>query len=136
MSGERPPGGDWEFATDRSPRVFVGRRPHSYASRLHGDNGTSSQLLSVLLDYHRTDSALAFRRDFDQAHDTRVLMTTDNRQLSEILVERDQDPIVSVSLSKDLFVTRIRFGLSSVYDIVSGGCQFDLRATRNAGIEQ
>jgi hypothetical protein len=63
-------------------------------------------------------------------------MTTDNRQLSEILIERDEDPIVSVSLSKDLFVTRIRFGLSSVYDVVSGGYQFCLRSTRNAGVEQ
>ena len=90
--------------TDRSS-CLVGRRPYSHASRLHGHNGTRSQLFSVLLDYRLADSALAFCRDSDQANDTRVLVTTDNRQLAKVLVELDEDPLLSVSLLENLFVT-------------------------------
>lgn len=115
---------------------MLDRRRCAAASRLHGHNGASSQLFSVLLDYRLANCALAFRRDPDQTYDTRVLVTTDNRQLAEVLVERDEDPLLSVSLLENLFVTRIRTGLSGVYCVVSRGYQLSLRATRNAGIEQ
>lgn len=57
-------------------------------------------------------------------------------QLTEVLVERDENPTILMGQGHDLIIARISRPVSRPDDIVPRGLEWSNDATRNAGIEQ
>lgn len=66
-----------------------------------------------------THGPLSPRRNFHEPDDSRVRLRPDDRQLSEILIERDEHSILGIRAPEKLFIAGVLGPVADVNDIVS-----------------
>ena len=85
----------------------IAGKPHPQPGGLRGDDGSSSQVGSVGLDHAKRHVGLQERGHPDQAQDACVRQASDDGELAELLVERDEDARLGEGAGEDLDVARV-----------------------------
>lgn len=86
-------------------------------------------------EYSNAHESLLSRGEVHQPNDTAVRLAAHDYELSEVLIQRDEDPLLTLRSSQDLIIAWIVGPSSRPNDIVT--CGFDLLAgaTPDAGVE-
>ncbi len=109
---------------------------NSEMSGLGRHERSGSECSFMVLKDIQTDDALETGRETDQTQDSEVRLSQSDRQLSKVLVERDQNASFLVSQFKDLLVARVECPIARADDIVSCRSQHRSSPASHAGIQQ
>lgn len=75
-------------------------------------------------------------RNVDQAYDACVPLSTQDRQFTEVLVKRDEHPLLPVRALQDFLVAGVLWPVAGVHDVVSCVDKLLSRSTPDTRVEQ
>ena len=114
--------------------MFIGRT-NTDSSRLDCYDRTRLEFYPITIEGHQAGGSLLRGGQNRQPNNAGMSLTTHHRQLTEVFVERDQNPTLSMGQGQDFIVAGISRPVSRPDDIVSCGFERIDRATPDAGIK-
>ena len=111
-------------------------RTYAHASRLDGDNGPPREQCSIALKCRSADWPLPPRGNSHEPDDSSVRLRPHDRQLTEILVERDEHPVFGMSPAEQLLVAGVIWTVTGMNYVVSRSREVLPRLAPDAVVEQ
>ena len=116
--------------------VFVAAGTYPNPTGFRGDNRSFGQLRSVFLENSYACLGLLDGRKSHEPHDSTVSLPADDRELTEVLIQRDQNTRLVMRATQNLFIAGIRGPVGSPNDIVSEFRERFSHAARDARVEE
>jgi hypothetical protein len=95
-------------------------RTHPRTARLRGYESTSSEFVGVTTQNCQTCGRLLGSAVSNHAHNARVRLPSDDRQFTEVLVERENNLTSVLSVGQDCSITGVRRPIDDALDLVTG----------------
>lgn len=111
-------------------------RSDSRPRQAGSDDRALLELGTVSFENLFADRTLLSRTESYQTYNPRVRVSADDCQLTEVLVDGDEDPALSVSARKDFFIPGIPIPLGGPDDIMTSRFEGMPGYARNAGVEE
>jgi hypothetical protein len=115
--------------------MFIGRT-NTDSSRLDCYDRTRLQVCPIAIEGHQAGGSLLRGGQNHQPNNSGMGLTPHHRKFTEIFVERDENPTLSMGQGQDFIIARISRPVSRPDDIVPCGFQRIDRTTPDAGIKQ
>jgi hypothetical protein len=115
---------------------LVGSQSDSEPGWFHSNDGCSLELFLMEIDHAQASRGQLSGTKINQANDSRMSYPANDNQLSEIFIERHQNPVFLVCSFKNFVITWVLRPFSCPNNIMPGGPQILASATPDAGIQK